>query len=216
MEMCSLKEVPLSGFNRLMGNIYFNMLAIRFREEYILFPYALKTIPEDQLNSLLPEALALGFPYFTPEQPSNNKHAEAVKMHGGMIDLGTGTISIEQIMLIFNHLPVDITYVDESGKVRFFSDPPHRIFPRSKAIIGRDVRNCHPPESVHVVEQIVDAFRKGEKSEASFWIRIKEKMLLIRYFAVRDPQNNYKGVIEVSQEVSGIQALEGERRLLDW
>ena len=137
-------------------------------------------------------------------------------MVSDMANLGTGILSTEQIKLIFNHLPVDITFVDEHNKVKYFSSPTKRIFPRTVAIIGRDVSNCHPKESVHVVEEIVDSFRNGEKSQADFWIKMRGEFILIQYFAVRDAQGDYRGVIEVSQEVSEIRALEGEKRLLDW
>jgi len=122
----------------------------------------------------------------------------------------------EQIAMVFNHLPVDLTYVDENDKVVFYSTPKHRIFPRTNAVIGRAVSNCHPPESVHIVERIVDAFRSGEREEASFWIQMRNDFVLIKYFAVRDAKGNYRGVLEVSQEVSDIRQLEGEQRLLDW
>jgi len=118
--------------------------------------------------------------------------------------------------LLFNHLPVDITFVDENDKVAYFSAPKKRIFPRTKTIIGRDVHNCHPPESVHVVEKIVDSFRNGKKDVANFWIDMKGIKVLIQYFAIRDEHGNYKGVTEVSQEISEIQNLQGEKRLLDW
>jgi len=106
--------------------------------------------------------------------------------------------------------------VDENNKVKYFSTPGKRIFPRTKGIIGRDVKNCHPPESVHVVEQIVDAFRRGEKDEASFWIKMKGEYILIRYFAVRDESGKFRGTLEVSQEISALQKITGEKRLLDW
>jgi DUF438 domain-containing protein len=125
-------------------------------------------------------------------------------------------MTVEQIKLLFNHLPVDITFVDENDQVVYFSSPKKRIFPRSKAIIGRQVHNCHPPESVHVVEQIVDAFRNGKQEVASFWIDLKDEKLLIQYFALHDENGNYKGVVEVSQEIKAIQQLQGEKRLLDW
>ena len=134
----------------------------------------------------------------------------------GKIDLETGLVSIEQIKLLFNHLPVDLTFVDENNKVVYFSTPKKRIFPRTKAIIGRDVHNCHPPESVHVVEKIVESFRAGKKDVASFWINMKGQKLLIQYFAIRDEYQNYKGVVEVSQEITDIQQLKGEKKLLDW
>ena len=117
---------------------------------------------------------------------------------------------------MFNHLPVDITFVDENNKVKYFSTPKKRIFPRTKSVIGRDVHNCHPPESVHIVEQIVESFKSGKKDVASFWINMKGELLLIQYFAVRDENGNYKGVMEVSQEISEIRNLQGENRLLDW
>jgi DUF438 domain-containing protein len=140
----------------------------------------------------------------------------APELNSDVVDLKTGSLSPELIRLIFNHLPVDITYVDENNKVKFFSSPEKRVFRRTSSIIGRDVKNCHPHESVHVVEQIVEAFRKGEKSKASFWIQMKGEFILIQYFAVRDEHGAYKGVIEVTQDVGEIVKLEGEQRLLDW
>ncbi len=211
-----LKEgvTDIKVFNRRVGDVFFNMLAIKFREEKILFPYILATLGEKQLMAMDVEARELGYPYLQPDQPVVPHTASAAV--SDKVDLGTGLLTVEQVKLIFNHLPVDITYVDESDRVRYFSTPKKRIFPRSVAIIGREVKNCHPPESVHVVEQIVESFRNGEKSQADFWIKMKGQYLLIQYFAVRDERGNYKGVIEVSQEISHIQALDGEKRLLDW
>ena len=128
----------------------------------------------------------------------------------------TGDITTEQALLIFSALPVDISFVDEHNKLRFFSRPKDRIFPRSPAAIGRDVKNCHPPESVHVVEEIIEAFRDGRQEQASFWIEVKGKFVLIQYYALRDQENNYRGVLEVSQDISGIKKLQGQRRLLQW
>jgi hypothetical protein len=211
----SSADFDLKRFNRLCGDIFFNMYAIKFRDERILFPMIQETVSEDDLAGMLPEAVEIGFPYVNPsvnETEIINKKAHPENE----IDLQTGYLLPEQIRMLFNHLPVDITYVDENDKVKYFSTPAKRIFPRAKAIIGRDVKNCHPPESVHVVEQIVDAFRKGEKNEASFWIKMKEEFILIQYFAVRDEKGYYRGVIEVSQEISEIQNIRGEKRLLDW
>lgn len=206
--------VEARQFNRCVGDIYFNMLAIKFREEHILFPAILSTISEEELQSMNRLAFEMGYPYIQPLQATAGK--EEVSASDGFINLGTGVLSVEQISLIFNHLPVDITYVDENNKVQYFSTPPKRIFPRTTAIIGREVKNCHPPESVHVVVKIVESFRSGEKDQASFWIKMKGEFILIRYFAVRDQAGQYKGVIEVSQEISDIQSLKGEKRLLDW
>jgi hypothetical protein len=202
-------------FNRLAGDLFFNIYAIKFREERILFPVVTEIIHETELNALTAESLEVGFPFVQPEACSEEKvHSDSE--FSGEVDLKTGRVSAEQIRLIFNHLPVDITYVDENNKVKFFSTPEKRIFRRTNSIIGRDIRNCHPHESVHVVEQIVEAFRNGTKDKASFWIQMKGEFILIQYFAIRDEQGNYKGVAEVSQEITEIRNIQGEKRLLDW
>jgi len=215
IQLLDAEPVDLSRFNRLSGDIFFNIYAIKFREERILFPIISAIVIEEKLNVLLPESIEIGFPFVQPEL-SEETTSVLAKEISGEVDLKTGSITPEQIRLIFNHLPVDITYVDENNKVKFFSTPEKRIFRRTNSIIGRDVKNCHPHESVHVVEQIVEAFRKGEKDKASFWIQMKCEFILIQYFAVRDEQGNYKGVVEVSQEITEIRNLQGEQRLLDW
>jgi len=133
-----------------------------------------------------------------------------------LFDLSTGRLNLEQIDLVLKNLPVDITFVDENNEVRYYSDCEDRIFPRSPGIIGREVQNCHPPDSVDVVNRIVESFRSGEKDVAEFWLTLGGKFIYIRYFAVRDSDGNYKGTLEVSQDVTGIRKLEGKRRLLDW
>lgn len=142
----------------------------------------------------------------------NKDGGQLYKKHKDDID----KVEPQEAFRIFNILPVDITFVDENNKVRYFSNTKERTFPRSPAVIGRQVNNCHPPDSVHVVEDIVEAFRRGEEDNAKFWIQIKGKMIFIQYFALRDNEGNYKGVLEVNQDVTEIRALEGERRLLKW
>ena len=117
--------------------------------------------------------------------------------------------------MIFNHLPVDITFVDKDNVVRYFSAGPERFFTRTKAVIGRRVERCHPPESVHVVTKIVEDFKAGKRDVAEFWIRMKGQLLHIRYFPVRDEAGEYMGVLEVTQNITRIQELKGEKRLLD-
>jgi DUF438 domain-containing protein len=215
----SIKELErdpfdLKYFNRLIGDLFFNINAVKFREERILYPFVNEHISEKTLNSLFAESIEIGFPFYQPELVFETIQPE--KLDSEQIDLETGNLTVEQIKLLFNHLPVDITYVDEYDKVLYFSTPKKRIFPRTKAIIGRDVHNCHPKESVHVVEKIVTAFKEGKKESANFWINMKGQKLLIQYFAIRDKEGIYKGVVEVSQEISEIQNLQGENRLLDW
>jgi len=206
----------LKNFNKLIGQVYFYMNAIIFRDEKILFPYMQETISEKVLNSLHIESNDIGFPYFKPEiytKTSKNTSSEAKSKE---INLDTGSLSVKQIILLFNHLPVDITFVDELGKVKYFSSPKNRIFPRTKSIIGRDVKNCHPSESVHIVEQIIEAFKNGTKDEAEFRLYMGKNYILIRYFAIRDEKGTYRGVLEVSQEITKIKNLKGNKRLLDW
>ena len=208
------RKTDIYDVNYLFGAVFFDMLAIKFREEKILFPVILEMIPAGELDQLLGEALELGYPFYSPA-PKISKGKE-VKAGMGKIDLGTGQVTVEQLKLIFSHLPVDITYVDENDTVVFFSTPPHRIFPRTKAVIGRTVQNCHPHESIDVVNRIIDSFRKGEKDVAEFWFNMGPHMIFIRYYAVRDEEGGYKGVLEVSQEVSHIREIEGVKKLLDW
>ena len=134
---------------------------------------------------------------------------------GGLLALSTGSLNLEELNLVLGALPIDFQYVDEHDRVRFYSEG-HRIFPRSPGVIGRKVQNCHPPQSVHKVQQIIDAFRAGEKDTAEFWIEMQGTFLHIRYFAVRDAGGAYRGVVETVQDVTAIRALEGQRRLLDW
>jgi DUF438 domain-containing protein len=208
------QDFDLKIFNRLSGDLFFNIYAIKFREERILYQLVEEVVPEKVLNALFRESIEIGFPFYQPELVSENDKSEYPEEN--LVDLETGKMTAEQIKLLFNHLPVDITFVDENDKVVYFSSPKKRIFPRTKSIIGRDVHNCHPPESVHVVEQIVESFRNGKKDVASFWINMKGQKLLIQYFAIRDEKGHYKGIVEVSQEISEIQSLQGEKRLLDW
>jgi len=215
IQLLNTTDFDLKKFNRLTGDLFFNIYAIKFREERILFPIISEIIPGNELNALISESLEIGFPFISPEiLPETTDTANSNL--SGEVDLKTGHLSAEQIRLVFNHLPVDITYVDENNQVKFFSTPEKRIFRRTNSIIGRDVKNCHPHESVHVVEQIVEAFRKGEKDKASFWIQMKGEFILIQYFAVRNEQGCYKGVLEVSQEITEIRNIQGEQRLLDW
>ena len=214
IEKLSDENSDVFDINQLFGIVFFNMLAIKFREEKILFPVIMESIPTEEIEALLEESLELGYPYYTPTA-SITKNKEEKSMQG-KINLGTGSVTVEQLKLIFSHLPVDITYVDENDTVLFFSTPPDRIFPRTKAVIGRTVQNCHPHESIEIVNRIVETFKKGDKDMAEFWFNMGPKMVLIQYYAVRDEEGEYRGVLEVSQEVSHIRELEGVKKLLDW
>jgi uncharacterized protein len=133
----------------------------------------------------------------------------------GEIALPSGRFTVDELAAFLNALPVDITFVDAEDTVRYFSQGKDRIFVRATSVIGRNVRNCHPPTSVDKVTRIMEDFRGGLRDHADFWIHLKGKFVFIRYFAVRDPKGKYLGTLEVTQDLTGIQKLSGERRLLD-
>ncbi len=213
--------------NRKLGDLFFAMYAIRFREEYILFPVISKLFDNEDWVSMQQQSPEIGFAFISPpeisiqsktsvkENINTTKIISNTDFADSLIDLDTGQLSIDQITLMINSLPVDVTFVDENDEVRYFSTPSHRIFPRSKAIIGRLVENCHPPSSVHIVKDLLDTFKSGAKDQESFWIEMGDKFILIRYFALRDKNGNYKGTLEVSEEVSSIRKLTGEKRLAE-
>lgn len=133
-----------------------------------------------------------------------------------VLDVATGKLTLEQINLLFRHLPVDLSYVDENELVAFYSDTPHRIFPRSANVIGREVKNCHPAKSVHVVEEIIEKFRSGEQSQAEFWINKPGLFIYVLYTAVRDDNGIFRGVLEMMQDCTHIRELTGSQTLLTW
>lgn len=195
-------------------------------EETVLFPNALDLLEEndwiimrageEEIGWMLPQAPV---PY--PKQEYIHPSADFTKREMSFSLENTshydeGYMTVEQVNLLFKTMPLDLTYVDENDKVIFYNRGEERVFPRSAGIIGREVRFCHPPKSVGTVLKILDEFRKGTKSESSFWINYKERLIYIRYFAVRDADKNYKGVIEMSQDITDIKKIEGEKRLLDW
>lgn len=228
IEQILQKEQPdLKEINKELAVLFFLIVPIIFREEAILFPVAFETISATDFAQMNTESEELGSVYnLKAEKADIDAFKELAKMQqddkiaesvgGTAVDLETGFLIPEQIKIMLNTLPLDITYVDENDVVKYFSSPKDRFFTRSKAIIGRTVQNCHPPESIHVVTQIVNSFKSGEKNEANFWIQMKGKFIFIRYFALRDDKGIYKGTLEVSQDITDIRKLEGEQRLLDW
>jgi DUF438 domain-containing protein len=192
-----------------------------YKEEHILFPMALELLTEEEWGKVEAGEGEIGFAWgLAPEQPwkaaGTGAPAEYLARHAGSVSLDTGSLTAEQINLMLTHLPVDLSFVNEHDEVMYYSASPERIFPRSPGVIGRRVQNCHPPKSVGTVERILSEFKAGTKSTAEFWIQMRGRFLLIKYFAMRDPDGKYRGCLEVSQDVTAIRALDGERRLLDW
>lgn len=197
-----------------------------YKEEKILFPEALNRLSDAEWAEIRQQEEEIGYFNVTPRttwQPTSQQDTQPIhptRQEGeinvaDLLPLDTGALTKEQINLMLTHLPVDVTFVDENDEVRYFSRGKERIFDRSPAIIGRAVTKCHPPQSVHRVEIILDDFRAGKRDVAEFWIQMGDKFIHIRYFALRDAQGAYRGCIEVSQEISHLRELQGEKRLLD-
>lgn len=195
-------------------------------EETVLFPNALDLLSEEdwikmrageeEIGWMLPQNPA-PFPkveYIHPSQDFTQRELPFSVENTSHFD--EGYMTVEQVNLLFRTIPLDLTYVDENDRVIFYNRGEERVFPRSAGIIGREVKFCHPPKSVGTVLKILEEFRKGTQNESSFWINYKERLIYIRYFAVRDADKNYRGVIEMSQDITDIKKIEGEKRLLDW
>lgn len=193
-----------------------------YKEDKILFPTALERLTEADWAAIRAQEEEIGFAYVQPGRqwqprldPRAAEAAATPPVPEGLIPLSVGLLTPAQIDLLLKALPVDVTFVDEHDAVRYFSQGRERIFPRSPAIIGRAVQNCHPPQSVDRVQRILDDFRAGRRDVAEFWIQMRGMFIHIRYFALRDAEGVYRGTLEVSQNLTPLRALEGERRLLD-
>jgi DUF438 domain-containing protein len=191
------------------------------KEERILLPMSRDTLTDDEWAEIWRESPRFGYCLVEPRQgykpPAATGPAKVADVpDDAAVIFPSGALSSAQIRGILGALPVDVTFVDAEDRVRYFSEGPDRVFERSKAILGREVRHCHPPKSVHVVEEILASFRSGERDVAEFWIQMRGRFVHIRYFAVRDPEGAYLGTLEVTQDLTRLRSLEGERRLLQW
>ena len=133
-----------------------------------------------------------------------------------ILQFESGSLSKEEAEAVLDSLTVDISFIDKEDRVKYFNKAEGRIFVRTKAVIGRKVQLCHPQKSVHVVNKILEAFKTGKKDVAEFWINLNDRLILIRYFAVRDKNGKYLGTVEVTQDITDIKKIEGQKRLLDW
>lgn len=189
-----------------------------YKEENILLPMALETLSEDEWAEIWSASPKYGWCIVEPRQGyalSVAVTAESISvLQTGALMLPTGHVSLEQLAGIFGTLPLDLTFVDADDRVAFFTEGPDRVFARSKAIIGRKVHNCHPPKSVETVDQILSDFKAGRQNVAEFWIHFQDKFVHVRYFAVRAPDGKYLGTVELTQDLTPLRALQGERRLL--
>lgn len=190
-----------------------------FKENNILFPAALQVATSEEWEEARKEFDEIGYCCFTPSHVTVALQTEKRKTQTppeGLLQFETGSLSKEEAEAILDTLPIDISFIDKDDRVKYFNKAEKRIFVRTKAVIGRTVQMCHPQESVHIVNRIIEAFRKGEKDSAEFWITLDNRLVHIRYFAVRDKDGKYLGTMEVTQDLTDIKKIEGQKRLLDW
>ena len=224
----SLNFSDVQEFNKLFTPVENMMREMIYKEEHILFPTALERLEESDWIAMHAQEADFGFSYVKRgnEWPHADENVQTKQEETATIEenkeiemtpfpLKTGDLSISQMNMMLTRLPVDITYVDENDTVLFFSETPERIFKRTAAIIGRKVQNCHPPQSMDKVQRILDDFKAGTRDTAEFWIQMNDMFIHIEYFAMHDAEGNYKGTLEVSQDLTHLRSLEGEKRLLD-
>ena len=190
-----------------------------YREEEILFPLSLDTLSDQEFYEISEQSLEIGFCLYDPPDSwkpegvvSKSKKVE----EKDRIQLPSGSFTTEELTTVLNTIPFDLTFVDKDDNVRYFTQGKERIFTRNRAILGRNVQNCHPPSSVHIVEKILEDFKSGKEDQARFWINMKGQFIIIEYHAMKDKDGNYLGTLEVSQNLTEKRSLEGEQRLLSY
>ena len=237
-----LEEDKDDEFIAMQPTVVADVLDLMQKEETVLYPTSLAMIRPAEFEEMKSGDREIGFAWIRvgKEAPKADTTKEAVpataaagfanelasllgkygfgggSTPGALLEVATGQMTLEQINLVYKHMPVDFSYVDENEIVRFYTDTDHRVFPRSKNVIGRDVKNCHPRTSVHLVEEIVEKFRRGEQNEVDFWINKPGLFIYIYYVAVRDEEGRFRGVLEMMQDCTRIRSLEGSRTLLSW
>ena len=236
-----LEEDREEEFIAMQPVIVADILDLIEKEETVLYPTSLAMIRPDEFEEMKAGDREIGFAWIkvggghrTEEAKKPLPATEAAgfasdlaallgkygfsggSTPGQLLEVATGQMTLEQINLVYKHMPVDFSYVDENEIVRFYTDTDHRVFPRSKNVIGRDVKNCHPRTSVHLVEEIIDKFRRGEQDEVDFWINKPGLFIYIYYVAVRDEEGRFRGILEMMQDCTRIRSLEGSRTLLSW
>lgn len=220
--LSALEKEPASRLAPQLEELFGRVEEMIFKEENILFPMLRENLAADEWKTIADDreieyCLIDQVPEWKPpktERPREDSTESPVRAQGEII-LPTGVLKTEELVRMLDTLPIDITFVDKDDTVKYFSQGTERVFPRTKAVIGRKVSNCHPPASVHIVEKLVEDFKTGRKDREDFWIDMKGKFVLIRYFAVRSEAGEYLGVLEVTQDIRPLREIKGEKRLVD-
>jgi len=232
-----LREDQEDAFIKQQERVLLYARDLMEKEEFILYPTSMALISEEEFEDMKSGDQEIGFAFFEVEHKTTENRVETQPKEqnnfandlqalltkygysaggGDKLDVTTGKLTLEQVNLIYKHLPIDISFVDENELVCFYSDTDHRIFPRSKNVIGREVMNCHPRKSAHIVREVIDKLRSGEQDKTEFWINKPGLFIYIIYVAVRDKDGKFRGVLEMMQDCTHIRALEGSQTLLTW
>ena len=223
INMLGSEELDLPDFKEKAKVVLTRVTEMVYKEENIMFPMIIDLLTFDDWAAIEQASAEIGFTMIEDVKRWNRsqaamipeKNEQAVQSDETKIMMDAGSLRRDEINAIFNTVPFDMTFVGADDRVKYFTQGRERIFDRPKTIIGREVKNCHPPSSVHIVEKIVESFKNGEKDHEDFWIDLKGSKIHIRYYAVRDKDGEYLGTLEVTQDISDIKRLEGERRIMD-
>lgn len=187
-----------------------------YKEERILFPEAMRRLTPADWREIRAGDDEIGY-LAPPAGPAADAAPRGPPPSGtDRVGLTTGSLTLEQLDRMLLAMPVEFSFVDDQDVVRYYSGQAERVFPRSPGVIGRNVRNCHPPKSLAQVNAILRAFRGGTRDRVEFWIPYRDKFLYITYHAVRAADGRYLGALEVTMDASRVRKLTGEQRLLDW
>ena len=216
-------KTEITGLIEFIDEMMTKVSEMIFKEENIMIPMLLEHLKEEDWNTISEGMPEIGYiidevpawkGYSIMDRTMQENEVTSEIQKEGIVKIPSGEFRLEELTAMLNTLPMDITFVDKNDEVRYFSEGKERAFPRTRSIIGRNVSNCHPPASVHIVEKIVYDFKQGKKDHEDFWIKMGEKYILIRYFAVRSEAGEYLGVLEVTQDIKPIQEITGEKRLM--
>lgn len=205
----------LAALRQLVGDYVTLCTDHYWKENDILFPLAAKSLTAEDAAAV-ERGIAAVEAAIGPDTHARYAALAAELIEAGELkDLAYG-VDREVLAAILNTLPVELSFVDQDDTVRYFShERETKIFPRTRGVIGAKVQNCHPQKSVHVVNQILADFKAGKRDVAEFWLEMGPRFLHIRYWPVRGGDGRYLGCLETVQDVAGIRALSGQKRLLD-
>jgi DUF438 domain-containing protein len=216
-EALVVEHVDIQKLDDMIKQTVIKINEMIYKEENIMFPMITEVFTQEEWESISRSEEEIGYTMI-PGRKKKYQQSSEVKRSRETSDeviFDAGSMTQEEVNALLNTVPFDMTFVDSKDRVKYFTQGKERIFDRPRTIIGREVRNCHPPASVHVVNKILESFKNGEKDNEDFWIKMGDRFVYIRYFAVRNDKNEYLGTLEVTQDIKPLRDLSGEKRIMD-